>query len=110
MNTQAIDITKAVTMLQALKDKTRRPSCATMQAQADSYDYERDITFQAVDIVADLLNDLCLGAASLGEDNNSSSFREYFIEALTETVGECLSKAELRVEEIREEFDLEQAA
>jgi len=110
MNTQAIDITKAVTMLQALKDKTRRPSCATMQAQADSYDYERDITFQAVDIVADLLNDLCLGAASLGEDNNSSSFREYFIEALTETVGECLSKADLRVEEIREEFDLEQAA
>ena len=109
MNVQAIDITKAITLLQALKDKTRRPSCATMQAQADSYEYERDITFQAVDIVSDLLNDLCLGAASLGEDNSGGSFREYFHEALAETVGECLSKADLRVEEIREEFGLEAA-
>ena len=110
MNTQAQDIDKAIARLEALKAKTRRPACSTRQAQLDSYEYEKDIMLQVADIVADLMSDLCLGVASLGDDNSEGTFREYFYEAVVETSYQCLSKAESIVEEVIEELGLERAA
>lgn len=107
MNTQALEIDRAIEALQALKDKTRHSQCITIQRQLDSYEYERYIAAEAAKITCDFMTRICTSAADLGNATiaEQSDIGEAFKCLMKDALDDVFYSTDQWAEDVRAEVE-----